>query len=293
MSDEKALHADDTVRIALMKMARKFEAAGMSGAQTDARFLLQGVLRVDGAALLREPEAKLGRHAADVTSALMRRLKHEPVSRILGEREFYGRRFSITPDVLDPRPDTEALVDMVLDVLRERGRRDQPLRIADIGTGSGAIICTLLVELPNASGVATDVSRSALNVAKGNADVLGVADRLRFFETRGLTGVGGDVDIVVSNPPYIASGEISNLDLDVRAHDPILALDGGFDGLQVYREIANDIRLLENSALVFLEVGADQAPAVEALFSGFGLIPRGRRADLGGHERVVALEHLR
>lgn len=291
--DPVAVYAEDTVRTALSKMARAFEACGHATSQMDARFLLQGILGVDGAALMRNPEIQIGTQAAAVTAAMLRRLKHEPVSRILGVREFYGRTFCVTPDVLDPRADTETLIDLVLDVLREQGRLKAPLRIADIGTGSGAIIITLLAELPTATGLAIDVSWAALEVAKANAEALGVLNRLEFLQTRGLQGVHGGVDIVVSNPPYIPSNVISHLEAEVRAFDPHLALDGGPDGLQIYQEIVSDISKLDKSAWVFLEVGASQAAAVEALFSAIGSTPRRRRSDLGGHVRVVALEHHR
>jgi release factor glutamine methyltransferase len=199
----------------------------------------------------------------------------------------------VTPSVLDPRPDTEAVVELALDVVRSRGLSEEPLSIADIGTGSGVLIVTLLAELPNARGIATDISPAALDVARRNAEALGVADRVRFVATTGLDGISEPLDLVISNPPYISSSEIGGLEAEVRDFDPVLALDGGPDGLSVYREIARNIMELQSPRIVVLEVGYTQADAVEDIFSSAGAQPIGRRQDLGGHTRAVALEiHL-
>lgn len=280
----------DTVRKALAVMTAALVAAGIESAATDARLLLQGVLGVDAAALIRDPDRLVGKKAELLDGAVARRLAHEPVSRILGTRGFYGREFLVTPDVLDPRADTETLVDAVLETIRARGRLADRLTIAEIGTGSGAIIITLLVELPNARGVATDVSEAALSVAAANAQRLGVHDRLTLVKTSGLKGVDFSPDFVVSNPPYIPAGSIAALDPDVRNYDPRLALDGGPDGLAVYREIARDIKGLTRTLSVWLEIGAGQADEVEAIFVAEGAAVGPRRTDLGGHVRVVVLE---
>ena len=278
---------------ALSLLARMLGEAGIDTPQRDARFLLQGLLGLDGAQLLSGSKRPLGADAERVSDAARRRAAHEPVSRILGRRAFYGREFIVTPDVLDPRPDTEAVVELALELIRSRGLSEQPLSIADIGTGSGILIITLLAELPNARGLATDVSPAALAVAKQNAEILGVADRIRFVATTGLDGCREPLDLVISNPPYISSKEIDDLEPDVKGYDPVVALDGGADGLDVYRDIARNIVELQWSLLVVLEVGATQADAVEDIFSHSGAHPIGRRRDLGGHARAVALEiHL-
>lgn len=275
-------------------MTRAFEAANISSPAIDARFLLQGVLGWDATIVLRDGERPVGDGAYALTLAAQRRLAHEPVARILGQREFYGRPFRVTPDVLDPRPDTETLIDLVLDVVRGEPRFANRLTFADIGVGSGAIIATLLAELPHATGIGTDVSPAALAIAAQNAATLGVADRLTLVETGILTGIltstRAKIDIVVSNPPYIPSAEIAGLAVDVRAFDPHLALDGGLDGLDVYREIARDISALGRACWVCLELGAGQAADVEAIFAAIGGEVRLRRQDLGGHTRAVALE---
>ncbi|MFN0219441.1 MAG: peptide chain release factor N(5)-glutamine methyltransferase [Hyphomicrobium sp.] len=286
------IHLDETlgVRTALAALTRAFAAARLETPDIDARFLLQGVLGIDGARLHANPDAPLGSAAGAVRAAALRRLNREPVSRILGWREFYGRRFAITPDVLDPRPDTETLITLALDIARENGWRDRQIRFVDIGVGSGAIALTLLAEWPLARAVATDVSRAALEVTARNACVFGVEDRLTLVEARGLGGCEGAFELVVSNPPYLPTGDIERLDPEVRRYDPLLALDGGRDGVNVYREIANEIIALKFKTQIILEVGAGQADAVIEIFDGIGgTSPRTLR-DIGGHVRAVALE---
>lgn len=281
---------DQTLGAALAQMTRAFADAGIELAPRDARALLQGLLGIDGAALLTKSEMPLGVSADRISDAVRRRIAHEPVSRILGMRAFYGRDFIVTPDVLDPRPDTETIVEHALEIVARVGLADAPLRIADIGTGSGILIATLLAELPSASGVATDISEEALAVAKENAERLGVAGRATFIATRGLDGCSEAFDLIVSNPPYIETDEIAGLDPEVRGFDPHLALDGGSDGLSVYREIAKYARIAGRPAYLVLEVGADQAADVERIFTASGWRALGRKKDLGGHDRSVAFE---
>lgn len=285
---------DDTVSEALARMSRALVEHGIAeeaSARYDARFLLQGILGVDGAALLTAPQHRLGDKAPAITAAMQRRLlRHEPISRILGVREFYGREFAVTPDVLDPRPDTEALVDLALDYCASVGLKTRAARIADIGTGSGILIATLLAELPLATGVATDVSAAALAVAERNAARLGIADRCDFVLTRGLDDCEGIFDLIVSNPPYIASGDIETLDAEVRDFDPPVALDGGLDGLDIYREFARGLRPRLEHGRLMLEFGFDQRIDIEGIFSGSGWRASAWKRDLGGHFRAVALE---
>lgn len=284
---------DQSIAEALLLLTRILEDAGIDTPQRDARFLLQGILRLDGAELLSRSGRALGTDAERVSDAAQRRARHEPVSRILGRREFYGREFIVTPDVLDPRPDTEAVIELTLEIVASRGLSKRPLSIADIGTGSGILITTLLAELPNARGVATDISQAALDVARHNAEKLGVADRLSLVATTGLDGCLGPFDLVISNPPYISTADIAGLERDVKDFDPVIALDGGIDGLHVYREIARNTLELQRPLTVVLEVGSTQADSVEGIFRSAGFEPIGRRADLGSHIRAVALEiHL-
>jgi release factor glutamine methyltransferase len=289
-ADQQTYACDQTVGAALKRMTRAFADAGLDSAQRDARFLLQGLLGIDGAVLLTEPERPLGPLADRVGDAVRRRLAHEPISRILGVREFYGRDFIVTPAVLDPRPDTEAVIELALEIVKSAGLEGKALEIADIGTGSGILIATLLAEFPNARGVATDISQEALAVAKRNADRLGVGNRTNFVATRGLDGCAGPFDLIVSNPPYIATSDIEGLGPEVRGYDPLLALDGGPDGLGVYREFARDIAKQLLSGRLIVEVGADQAADVQEIFCDAGWRVLACKMDLGGHVRAVALE---
>lgn len=217
----------DTRSAALLRMTLAFRDAGLPTPEVDARHLLCGLLGISKAQLISGSDAVLGDGAQRVADGVARRLLSEPVSRILGSKEFYGRTFTITPDVLDPRPETETVVDLVLEIIDREYARDAKLRLADIGTGSGAILVTLLAELPRARGLGTDISQAALEVAVANARALGVSDRSAVLHTRGLAGAEGAFDIVVSNPPYIASADIAGLDADVARFDPAAALDGG------------------------------------------------------------------
>jgi release factor glutamine methyltransferase len=223
--------------------------------------------------------------AARFLVLIERRCRFEPVSRILGTREFYGRNFRVTPDVLDPRADTETLIGAALGLVKGRG----PLRILDLGTGSGAIVATLLAELPEASAVASDLSAAALAVAKGNAEALGVAGRASFVQANWFAGIGGKFDLIVSNPPYIPLGDITGLAPDVREFDPARALDGGPDGLEAYRRLANGAGgHLAPKGHIVLEIGAGQENAVNELFIGQGFARESRHFDLVGHIRCLA-----
>jgi release factor glutamine methyltransferase len=276
------------------RLSKVFAAAGLESPEIDARFLVQGILQLDAATVLKDPERMAGDYAGALTAAAARRLAGEPVSRILGCRDFYGRTFKITPDVLDPRPDTETLINAVVQLAKIKNWNNTPISIADVGTGSGAILVTLLAELPQATGVGTDVSAAALDVARHNAERHGVAGRASFAETSVLKGLSQDFDLVVSNPPYISIGDIENLSREVRNYDPRLALDGGQDGLDIYRQIVRDIRLFTRSTLVILEVGAGQHESVSELFASSCKVRRFGSPellkDLGGHLRCVALE---
>ena len=225
-------------------------------------------------------------------TAIDRRLKREPVARITGTREFYGRGFTIAPPALDPRPDTETLIEAALAVVERRGWRDRTLSLLDLGTGTGCILVTLLAELPRAQGLGTDLSPSALALAAANAVRLGVGSRAAFMAADWLDGIAGKFDLVLSNPPYLASGEISGLAPEVAAYDPMLALDGGPDGLDAYRRIAAGApAVLAEGGRLLVEIGAGQAAQVSDIFRAAGLKLDPSQAigrDLAGRPRVVA-----
>jgi release factor glutamine methyltransferase len=217
------------------QLARQFRAAGIESADIDARLLLCAAVGTDHAGLLRDPEAPLGAGAANLARFAARRLDREPVSRILGRREFWGLPFAIAPAVLDPRPETEGLVASILDAIG--GRRHARLHVLDLGVGSGAILAALLHELPSAQGVGVDRSFEACRIARHNLATLGLSDRSVLVCGDWAASIAAKFDICVSNPPYIETGALAELDRDVRDYDPMAALDGGADGLAAYRAI--------------------------------------------------------
>jgi release factor glutamine methyltransferase len=279
-----------SVSEATRRIAQSFRLAGVESPEVDARALLGHALRLDRAKLLSQSDRTLEAREIDAVSALAaRRLKREPVARILGVKEFWSLTLQLSSDVLDPRPDTETVVDAALDFVVHNGLRQEKLRILDIGTGSGALLLALLSELPNAVGTATDISPAALAVARANAERNGLAARCNFVVCNIADGVAGPFDLVVSNPPYIPHGEIASLDPEVRDYDPMIALDGGADGLDIYRAIARETRrLLAPGGRLFVELGAGQEPAVAALFTNVGLTVAGARADLAGIPRSLS-----
>jgi release factor glutamine methyltransferase len=279
-----------TVADMLASLRRRLAAAGIASPALDARLLVMAATGLPHEALIAGPDRTLAPDEAHGLAELVgRRLAREPLSRILGEREFYGRAFSIGPASLDPRPDTETLVECALSFATTTMA---PLNILDLGTGSGAILVTLLAELPNARGTGTDISTAALEVARANALRHGVAERARLVCADWCRGVDGRFDLIVSNPPYIASRDIVRLESEVRDYDPHLALDGGSDGLGAYRAIAAAAGpLLAPGGLVALEIGAGQESAVSTVFVGhrWGFASAGATwRDLAGHARVLA-----
>ena len=250
----------------------------------DARLLLQHATGLDHAALVADPDMDLDDGIASRFRALVsRRAAREPVSRIVGEREFYGRRFKVTHAVLDPRPDTEVLVDAVLALLPI----NKPVRILDLGTGSGILAVTLAAERVLAEAVAVDLSPEALEIATSNANMLGVS-RIAFLQGDWFGPVTGRFDVIVSNPPYIPVADGPELAADVLDHDPHLALFGGDDGLSCYRSIAAQaLDFLLPHGFVAVEIGAGQAEDVACIFAASGLSEGSRHADLGGHVRCL------
>jgi release factor glutamine methyltransferase len=257
-------------------------------ARKDARLILQHVLDLDHAAMISSSADPVDISAAARFHGLIaRRARGEPVSRIIGRREFHGFDFIITPAVLDPRPETELLVDRVLADVADP---DAAIRFADIGTGSGAIAITLLRNLPNASGIAADISRDALEVASLNAVEHGVASRLELLHSDLFSDLRGNFDVVISNPPYVRRDEIPLLEKEVRLNDPLDALDGGPDGLDAYRGILDGaLRHLQPHGTLYLELGAGQLDAVSAMARRVGWAVSGSWKDLSGIDRVLAL----
>ena len=261
-----------------------------SEASLEARLLLQHALTLTAEALIARGDTTLSaQEMADIEALLARRLAHEPVAQILGFRDFWKDRFIVAPEVLTPRPDSEILIETVLKL---RPDHAQPYHILDLGTGSGCLVLSLLREYPNATGVAIDASPAALAVANRNAEQLGLAGRLAVHHGHWCKTLDKTqrFDIVVSNPPYIASEELAALMPEVRVYEPQCALDGGADGLDCYREIVSELAPhLARDALVAFEVGVGQAGFVHTMAVEHGYRMQQIAKDLAGIERVVAL----
>lgn len=268
---------------------RRLEAAGIESARTDARLLLGLVLGGGSEKVLAEKGRNLSedeaRHFDDV---LARRLNREPISHILGTKEFWSLDYKVTTATLTPRPDTETVIDAVLNACTT-----PPARIVDLGTGTGCILLSLLGEWPDASGVGVDVSEAALEVAQANANALALADRTRFVRADWTVAgwhdaLGGPFDVMVSNPPYIPSADIETLQDDVRMFEPHLALDGGLDGLDAYRILVNAAKaLLVDDGVLAFEVGIGQSEDVKHIIAGAGLRFVDVVKDLAGIDRAV------
>jgi release factor glutamine methyltransferase len=282
----RALAAGTTVADARRDLAETFRRIGLDSSDLDARLIVGHALGLDHTALALAPQRILTGDEIDrIAGYAARRRACEPIARILGTQEFWGLPLRIGPAVLVPRPDTETVVEAALEGIAT----DRPLCIADLGTGSGAILLALLSELPHAHGIGTDRDPSALAVARANAANLQLADRAGLVASDYGAALARPFDLVVSNPPYVRTADIAALEPDVRQFDPRLALDGGADGLAAYRTIAADARrLLAPGARLVVEVGLGQAAEVAALFAEAGLattIPP--RRDLSGVPRAV------
>jgi release factor glutamine methyltransferase len=263
-------------------------ARGLDQPEREAALLLRRAAGFRATDMMSAPEAELGEAAAARVEAFAaRRAAGEPLSRICGRREFWSLDLAISSDVLDPRPETETIVEAAISELA--GQRGAPLRVLDLGVGSGALLCALLTEFPGAIGLGVELSERAAAIARANLEALGLADRATIRVGDWGDGLEGAFDLIVSNPPYIRSDEIAGLDREVRDHDPRLALDGGEDGLTAYRALAAELaRLLEPAeGRFFLEFGEGQAEEVRAILQAGGLDVSGVVADLSGRPRVV------
>jgi release factor glutamine methyltransferase len=273
-----------SVREVLRAASARLTAAGIPDAARDARLLLAEALKIapDRLSLINSEPAGAPALAA-LEGFLDDRIRFRPVSQILGRRAFWGRDFEVTRDVLDPRPETETLVALALE-------GPQPSRILDLGTGSGAILVSLLAGWPCASGTGTDISAAALAVATRNAERHKVAARASFQEANWCEGVSGSYDLIVSNPPYIPSAEIEGLARDVRDWEPHHALSAGPSGLEVYRKIARNLQnILAREGRALIEIGPDQGATASAFFSNAGLANITLHQDMDGRDRVVEI----
>lgn len=270
-------------------VARRLRDGGIDTPDLDARILVGHALGLDHAALMLAGQRRLlPGEVARIETFAARRLGREPIARITGTKEFWGLPLKVTPDVLVPRPETETVVEQALAAVDQTGARSRPLRIVDLGVGSGAILIALLVELLNASAIGTDRDPAALALARENARRSGVGPRAAFVACDFGASVAPGCDLVVTNPPYVRTGDIAQLEPDVREFDPRGAIDGGVDGLAAYRVVAvHAWHILARGAHLIAEIGEGQGDVVAALFTaaGFGrirIVP-----DLAGISRVV------
>lgn len=279
-----------TVDAARRALAARFNVASLDSADLDARLLVGAALKLDLTGLVASGARQLATSESELVETFAtRRLRGEPVARILGEKEFWGLPLKLSAATLVPRPDTETVVELALELLRDGPTSDGAMRMLDIGTGTGAILLALLSERPEAYGIGTDISEGALVTAKWNAAALGFASRAGFVACSYASALSGPFDLVVSNPPYIRSTDIADLAEEVRAHDPLTALDGGADGLAAYRAlIPQAVQLLTDGGVLVVEAGYDQSREIEGLMTAAGLsvaIPP--KADLAGIPRAI------
>jgi release factor glutamine methyltransferase len=280
-----------TIDASRRAIAIRLAAAGIESPLLDARLLVGAALGLDLTGLAAQAQRPLmGEEAAAIEGMVLRRLAGEPIARILGVREFWGMSLQLSSETLVPRPDTETIVEAALAL----NHREAALRIADLGTGTGAILLALLHERPNAWGVGTDISAQAVATARGNAARFGVALRSTFLVCDFAAALAGPFDLIVSNPPYIPSADIASLAVEVRDHDPRRALDGGPDGLDAYRTIARQAAsLLAPAGHLIVEIGSGQTDDVTAIVRNAGLSVRGLPdADLAGISRALTAQRL-
>jgi release factor glutamine methyltransferase len=282
-----------TIGRAVREMSRAFTQAGLSTSHLDARLLAAFATGTGKDLSITNPDfafpANCESRLAEVQA---RRLAGEPVHRIIGEREFYGLALRLGPDTLEPRPDTETLVDAVLPFAGGIAQARGTCRVLDLGTGTGAIGLAIASQVPAATVVATDIAAGAVEIANANARQLGLHSRFEAILSDWFSSVAGAFDLIVSNPPYIPAGEIASLDREVRDFDPGLALDGGADGLEAYRAIANGARThLSAGGRIAVEAGAGQAKAIREIFSLSEFAKVTSKFDLAGIERAIIFEY--
>jgi release factor glutamine methyltransferase len=278
-----------TLGEAWLLLRTAFRSEGLETADLDARLLTAKIAGVEPHQLATGGDAPLADDVRDrLALALQNRLEGMPVHRILGSREFYGLSLGLSPATLEPRPDTETLIDAVLPLVRERVAAKGSCSIVDLGIGTGAIGLALLAACPEARCLGVDASAGAVATALENARALGLGDRYQAIQGDWLSGIDSRFELIVSNPPYIPTGDLPSLSREVTAYDPVLALDGGADGLDAYRAIASQAGgRLEAGGYVALEIGIGQRDMVTALMLQAGFEAAGVFCDLGGVERVL------
>lgn len=269
------------LQVMLRDAAQQLKDAGIPGAMRDARLLLAHALKIPNDRLSIEMDQEASPQLQAEFSALVgRRIQHQPMAQILGQREFYGRNFRVTSDVLDPRPDTELIIDSAM---------EHPFStVLDLGTGTGCILLSLLCERPGSTGIGTDISPKALDVAGSNAKALHVTNRVHLIQSDWFANVSGMFDLIVSNPPYVSAKHYAQLEDDVRKWEPEFAITPGGDGLTPYRVISQGAaKMLTPGGRLIVEIGYDQGIAVQEMFTKSGFTDVSVRKDLNGKDRVV------
>jgi release factor glutamine methyltransferase len=281
-----------TVGRAVREMSRAFAEAGFQTSALDARLLTAHATGTGRDVSITNPDLVLGEDmGARLAEVTARRLSGEPVHRIIGLREFYGLGLALGPDTLEPRPDTETLVEAVLPFVSDVAESQGSCRVLDLGTGTGAIGLAIASQIAGARICATDIAPGAVEIANANAAALGLASRFKAIRSDWLSAIDVTFDLIVSNPPYIPASEIETLDSGVRNHDPRLALDGGPDGLDAYRAISRDCGpCLSRGGRIGFEIGAGQAKAVRKIFGNAGFEFVAGKNDLSGIERVIVFQ---
>jgi release factor glutamine methyltransferase len=281
--------AEASVASALAAARKRLQAAGIADPLLDARLLIAEVVGFSLTDFVMKPDHVVTpEESARIAAMIERRANGEPVHRILGHREFHGLDLFLSKETLEPRPDTEVLVDTLLPALKKAVSAKGGARILDMGTGTGAIVLALLKECPEATGIGSDISADALETAARNAARNDLGARFEAIRSDWFEKISGRFDIIVSNPPYIRTDIVATLDQEVRIHDPMAALDGGQDGLAPYRLIAADAgRFLVENGIVGVEIGFDQRLDVSAIFASHGFSLLDAVKDYGGNDRVL------
>jgi release factor glutamine methyltransferase len=278
-----------TIRDALHDATRRLMTAGIPQPQLDARLLLAHAMNAPGERFYGREDAPMPLEPrAAFEAAVLRRLNREPVSRVLGSRGFWSLEFELNEATLDPRPDSETLIEAVLDHIEPR---EAPIRVLDLGTGTGCLLLSVLSEFPRARGTGVDIAPDCVAIARRNAKANDLEDRASFQVGNWDDDLGAIFDVILCNPPYIPTSVVPTLEPEVAVHDPPRALDGGADGLDCYRDLASRFnRILAENGHIFLEIGHDQRSDVSTIMAASGLRNLSTRADLAGHDRCLVLK---
>ena len=269
-------------------ITKKLFDSGIETSSLDSRIILKEVFCFDEKELILNsqlivPDNKIN----EVDKILSRRVSGEPVSKIFGKRDFYKSTFLISKDVLDPRPETELIIEIANNFILDKGYKN----FIDLGTGSGCIILSILKDNKNLSALGIDISNKAINIAQKNCSNLNLENQATFLVSNWLSKVSGSYDLIISNPPYIPSKDIDTLLDNVKNYDPLISLDGGDDGLKCYREIAEDInRIISKKGRIILEIGFNQAINVIKIFESKEFMFLNKYTDINGLDRILTFE---